>query len=323
MSFIPYPILFEPILKDRIWGGEKLYTVLGKQQICSSIGESWEVSNVPENVSIIANGVYKNRSLDNLIESYSQELLGQSIINKFGYQFPLLFKFLDAKEDLSIQLHPNDELAKERHQSLGKTEMWYVMQADEGARVVVDFKEGVAQEDYLQHLESKTLPSILNEIPVKKGDAFFIQTGTVHAIGAGVLLAEIQQTSDITYRVYDWNRVDDNGNYRDLHVDLALQAIDYSKKEVVLNYDKIDNKANQVVACPFFTVNLIPLQSEYKLVKNKDRFYLYVCTEGNCVIELENEVSCSLKQGQTVLIPAIVKDLTIKGNATLLEIYID
>lgn len=323
MSFIPYPILFEPILKDRIWGGEKLYTVLGKQQICNSIGESWEVSNVPENVSIVANGVYKNRSLDNLIESYSQELLGQSIINNFGYQFPLLFKFLDAKEDLSIQLHPNDELAKERHQSLGKTEMWYVMQADEGARVVVDFKEGVTQEDYLQHLESKTLPSILNEIPVKKGDAFFIQTGTVHAIGAGVLLAEIQQTSDITYRVYDWNRVDDNGNYRDLHVDLALQAIDYSKKEVVLNYDKVDNKANQVVACPFFTVNLIPLESEYKLVKNKDRFYLYVCTEGNCVFELENEASCSLKQGQTVLIPAIVKDLTIKGHATLLEIYID
>ncbi len=323
MSFIPYPILFEPILKDRIWGGEKLHTVLGKQKLCNSIGESWEVSNVPENVSIVANGAYKNSSLDDLITKYSQELLGQTIINTFGYQFPLLFKFLDAKEDLSIQLHPNDELAKERHQSLGKTEMWYVMQADEGARVVVDFKEGVTQEDYLKHLKNKTLPSILNEISVKKGDAFFIQTGTVHAIGAGVLLAEIQQTSDITYRVYDWDRVDSNGNSRDLHVDLALQAIDYNKKEVILPYTKIENEANQVVTCPFFTVNLIPLQNQYKLTKNKDRFYLYVCTQGNCTIELENQSTCNLKQGQTVLIPAIVKALNISGEATLLEIYID
>ncbi len=322
MSFIQYPMMFEPILKDRIWGGEKLHTVLGKQQISDSVGESWEISNVPENVSLVSNGGYKGQSLEELIKTYPDDILGPYIVSTFGYQFPLLFKFLDAKEDLSIQLHPNDELARERHDSLGKTEMWYVMQADPGARVVVDFKEGVTQEDYLQHLNTKTLPAILNEIPVKKGDAFFIQTGTVHAIGGGVLLAEIQQTSDITYRVYDWDRVDSEGQTRELHVDLALEAINYEKKQVVLSYDKETNQANPLVSCPFFTVNFIPLEERYEIEKPLDRFYLYVCTEGACELQI-NTLTCGIKQGQTVLIPASVKNLVATGHATLLEIYID
>lgn len=322
MSFIQYPMMFEPILKDRIWGGEKLHTVLGKQQISDSIGESWEISNVPENVSLVSNGGYKGQSLEELIKTYPEDILGSYIVSTFGYQFPLLFKFLDAKEDLSIQLHPNDKLARERHNSLGKTEMWYVMQADPGARVVVDFKEGVTQEDYLQHLHTKTLPAILNEIPVKKGDAFFIQTGTVHAIGGGVLLAEIQQTSDITYRVYDWDRVDSEGKTRELHVDLALEAINYEKKQVVLSYTKDINQANPVVSCPFFTVNLIPLEERYEIEKPLDRFYLYVCTEGACELQI-NTLTCGIKKGQTVLIPASVKNLVATGHATLLEIYID
>ena len=322
MSFIPYPMMFEPILKDRIWGGEKLHTVLGKQQISDSIGESWEISNVPDNVSLVSNGGYKGQSLEELIKTYPEDILGSYIVTTFGYQFPLLFKFLDAKEDLSIQLHPNDVLARERHDSLGKTEMWYVMQADQGARVVVDFKEGVTQADYLQHLHTKTLPAILNEIPVKKGDAFFIQTGTVHAIGGGVLLAEIQQTSDITYRVYDWDRVDSEGQTRELHVDLALDAINYEKKQVELSYGKEANQANPIVSCPFFTVNLIPLAEQYKIEKPLDRFYLYVCTEGACELQMD-ALSCGIKQGQTVLIPASVKNLVATGQATLLEIYID
>lgn len=322
MSFIQYPMMFEPILKDRIWGGTKLHTVLGKQQISDSIGESWEISNVPENVSLVSNGGYKGQSLEELIKAYPEDILGAYIVKTFGYQFPLLFKFLDAKEDLSIQLHPNDELARARHNSLGKTEMWYVMQADPGARVVVDFKEGVTPEDYLQHLHTKTLPAILNEIPVKKGDAFFIQTGTVHAIGGGVLLAEIQQTSDITYRVYDWDRMDSEGQTRALHVDLALEAINYEKKQVVLSYSKEENQANPLVACPFFTVNLIPLVERYEIEKPLDRFYLYVCTEGACELQI-NTLTCGIKQGQTVLIPASVQNLVAIGHATLLEIYID
>ncbi len=321
MNFIQYPILFNPILKDRIWGGTKLESVLGKDIHSSEVGESWEISGVPNDISVVANGEYKSMELDKLITAYPEEVLGNSIIERFGLHFPLLFKFLDAKEDLSIQLHPNDDLAKERHNSCGKTEMWYVMQADPGARVVVDFKEGVTQESYLEHLKLSTLPSILKEIPVKKGDVFFIDAGTVHAIGKGVLLAEIQQTSDITYRVYDWDRRDANGNSRELHVDLALDAIDYGKKEVELHYTQEKNKTNQIVDCPFFSVNFIPLEGEFTKVKDTQRFYIYVVTEGACTVVIESE-KFQFEKGNTILIPAIVENIQFEGEATLLEIFV-
>lgn len=321
MSFKQYPILFRPILKDRIWGGTKLKSILDKDIDSLHVGESWEVSGVSSDISIVANGKYEGLSLNELIEKYPVDILGESIIARFGKQFPLLFKFLDAKEDLSIQLHPNDTLAQKRHDSLGKTEMWYVMQADEGARVVVDFKEGVHQEDYLKHLESKTLPSILNEIPVKKGDVFFIETGTVHAIGAGVLLAEIQQTSDITYRVYDWDRLDAQGNSRELHIDMALEAINYEDKNVELTYEKIPNTDNHVLECPFFSVNYIPLLGTYTKVKDTSRFYLYVCTEGKADIVIGEEIY-ALNCGDTVLIPAAVSEISLRGEATVLEIFV-
>lgn len=323
MSFKKYPIVFEPILKDRIWGGTKLDSVLGKNLESEQVGESWEISLVPENISIVANGYYKGQSLEELLSQYPNDILGESVYETFGKQFPLLFKFLDAKEDLSIQLHPNDELARKRHDSFGKTEMWYVMQANPGARIVVDFKEGVNEEDYLRHMEAKTLPSILKEIPVKKGDVFFIETGTVHAIGAGVLLAEIQQASDITYRVYDWDRLDSEGNSRELHISQALEAINYAPKKVELHYNKEVNKGNLVVNCPFFTVNYIPLIGVYFPNKKKDTFYLYVCTDGACVINVEDEnKSFSFKKGDTVLIPASLNQYRIEGEATLLEIFI-
>lgn len=321
MNFIQYPILFNPILKDRIWGGTKLESVLGKDIHSSEVGESWEISGVPNDISVVANGEYKSMELDKLITAYPQEVLGDSIIGRFGLHFPLLFKFLDAKEDLSIQLHPNDDLAKERHNSCGKTEMWYVMQADPGARVVVDFKEGVSQESYLQHLKLNTLPSILKEIPVKKGDVFFIDAGTVHAIGKGVLLAEIQQTSDITYRVYDWDRKDANGNSRELHVDLALDAIDYGEKEVELHYTQEKNNINKIVDCPFFCVNFIPLEGKFTKVKDSQRFYIYVVTEGACTVVIESE-KFQFEKGNTILIPAIVENIQFEGEATLLEIFV-
>ncbi|MVX36539.1 type I phosphomannose isomerase catalytic subunit [Myroides sp. LoEW2-1] len=321
MSFIQYPIVFVPILKDRIWGGTKLNTVLGKEIHSDQVGESWEVSGVTDNVSIVANGTYKGCDLEELINQYPEELLGSYIYNRFGKQFPLLFKFLDAKEDLSIQLHPNDELAMKRHQSLGKTEMWYVMQADPGARVVVDFKDGVHQEDYMKHLENKTLPSILNEILVEKGDVFFIETGTVHAIGGGVLLAEIQQTSDITYRVYDWDRVDAEGNSRELHVDLAKDAINYEPKQVEFVYEKKENVANSIVECPYFSVNYIPLKEVYHLKKAIDRFHFYVCTEGDCTFVI-NQDKYEFSKGDSILIPAAIAEFSIEGKATLLEIFV-
>lgn len=323
MSFKKYPIVFEPILKDRIWGGTKLNSVLGKNLKTEQVGESWEISLVPDNISTVANGCYKGLNLEELLSKYPVEILGESVYRIFGKQFPLLFKFLDAKEDLSIQLHPNDELARKRHDSFGKTEMWYVMQANPGARIVVDFKEGVSEEDYLKHMEAKSLPSILNEIPVKEGDVFFIETGTVHAIGAGVLLAEIQQASDITYRVYDWDRLDSDGNSRELHISQALEAINYSPKNVELHYEKELNKGNLVVDCPFFTVNYVPLSGVYIPSKKHDTFYLYVCTEGACTITLleENE-GFSFKKGDTILMPASLNQYMIQGEATLLEIFI-
>lgn len=321
MSFIQYPIVFEPILKERIWGGEKLGTVLGKELQSQQVGESWEISGVTGEVSIVANGPYKGRDLEQLIAAYPVELLGSYIYERFGEKFPLLFKFLDAKEDLSIQLHPNDDLALKRHNSFGKTEMWYVMQADQGARVVVDFKQGVTPSDYIEHLNQKSLTKILNEIPVKKGDVFFIETGTVHAIGKGVLLAEIQQTSDITYRVYDWDRTDKDGKGRELHVDLALDAINYQEKEVEISYSKDINTANKVVCCPYFSVNFISLTQEYKKQKDQDRFYMYICTQGSGSIHLKDFVF-DFKEGHSMLIPACITDISIRGEATLLEIFV-
>ncbi len=319
-AFFAYPLLFKPILKDRIWGGKKLAT-LGKELSSESIGESWELSMVENDFSVVENGLYKNETIKTLIDSYPEAILGKSITNQFGKQFPLLFKFLDAKSDLSIQLHPNDELAKKRHNSFGKTEMWYIMQADENARIILGFKEDSSSEEYLENLNNKTLPSILKEYKVKKGDVFFIETGTIHAIGAGILLAEIQQTSDITYRVYDWDRVDENGNSRELHVDLALEAINYQKQNPEILYNKVENNENLLVSCDFFTSNLIPLNGTKEIDNSNDLFYVYICTEGNFEVQFETQ-TMNFKEGDTILIPAAMQNYVLKGNATLLQIFI-
>lgn len=318
-EFIAYPITCYPILKDRIWGGSKLQSI-GKNLPSDSIGESWEVSMIGEDVSIVQNGAYQYTSIDVLIQNFPEEILGKEIVAQYGVQFPLLFKFLDAKTDLSIQLHPNDTLAKKRHNSFGKTEMWYIMEAEENARIILGFNKDSSAEEYIQHLENKTLPTILKEYKVEKGDVFFIETGTVHAIGGGILLAEIQQTSDITYRIYDWDRVDAEGNPRELHVDLALEAIDYKAKETQVAYQKDENVSNALVHCPFFRTNFIPLKDEMHKTK-EDRFYVYICTEGSFEVEYNNQ-SFAFAKGDTVLIPACIRSFTLKGKANLLEIYI-
>lgn len=318
-EFIAYPIICYPILKERIWGGSKLKSI-GKNIPTETIGESWEISMIGDDVSLVKNGAYQYTSIDVLIQNFPDEILGEEIVSKYGVQFPLLFKFLDAKTDLSIQLHPNDALARKRHNSFGKTEMWYIMEAEEDARIILGFNQDCSAEEYIQHLENKTLPRILKEYRVKTGDVFFIQTGTVHAIGGGVLLAEIQQTSDITYRIYDWDRVDADGNPRELHVDLALEAIDYKAKETQILYEQTPNASNPLVHCPFFRTNFIPLSGQVSKTKNA-RFYVYICTEGTFEIEYENN-SYHFQAGDTVLIPAIMKEFELKGNAKLLEIYI-
>ena len=316
-----YPLQFDPILKERIWGGEKLKTLLNKPITSKITGESWELSTVQGDVSVIANGSFKGKSLTTLIEEFPAAVLGTKVHEKFGVAFPLLFKYLDAKEDLSIQVHPNDELAMKRHNSFGKTEMWYVMQADVDARLIVGFKEQSSREEYLKSLENKSLESILNSVHTKPGDVFFLNTGTVHAIGAGMVVAEIQQTSDITYRLYDFDRKDADGNTRELHVELALDAINYNKTESERAYSKTENKSNTIVDCPYFTTNFIPLNGAIEVVNNGDSFKVYMCIDGAFEIEYNNN-KFNYSKGDTVLIPAALKSLKMNGKASILEIYI-
>jgi mannose-6-phosphate isomerase len=321
MSIKLYPLVFEPILQDRIWGGTKLKTDLGKNIPTQTTGESWELSAVEGNVSVVKQGDYAGKPLSELLESFPNEVLGTQVHEKFGTQFPLLFKFLDAREDLSIQVHPNDALAKERHNSFGKTEMWYVMQADEGSRIIVGFKQKSSAEEYVQKLDERKLLDILNEAPVKKGDVYFLETGTIHAIGAGIVIAEIQQTSDITYRIYDWDRVDANGNGRQLHVEEALDAMNYNPTDTKKEYATQANTSNTMVHCPYFTTNFLPLEGTADVSKDGSSFTVYICTEGEYSIDAEGE-SYTFKKGDTVLIPAALKAYSLKGTATLLEIYI-
>lgn len=316
-----YPLQFEPILKERIWGGTKLKTLLNKPITSEITGESWEISTVENDVSVVANGAFAGKTLNELIDLYPAEILGNIVYARFGKQFPLLFKYLDARQDLSIQLHPNDELAKKRHNSFGKTEMWYVMQADENARLIVGFKEQSSPEDYLSHLNNKTLLDILDAKKVQQGDVFMLETGTIHAIGAGIVIAEIQQTSDITYRVYDFDRKDANGNTRELHVDLALEALNYDKIEAQRFYDKNENTFNTVVDCPYFTTGFIPLKGTTVFSKTNESFRVLMVVDGDFNLLCGGE-TYHYKKGSTVLLPAVITDYQLDGQASVLEISI-
>lgn len=323
MNVALYPLKFQPILKDKIWGGEKLTQQFNKNSKSKELGESWEVSAVPGDISIVSHGELKGKSLQDLIDIYRSELLGDRNFKRFGNQFPLLIKFIDAKQDLSIQLHPNDELAKKRHNSFGKTEMWYVMQADKDANLIVGFNQKVNKEIYLEHLKNKTLTKLLNFDKVKEGDTYFIEAGRVHAIGAGVLLAEIQQTSDVTYRVYDWDRVDANGNERELHNDIALDAFDFDMKDDFrVSYKKQKNTSNEMVHCPFFTTNFLELDAPLHKESNQDSFMIYMCVDGE--VEILTETSkVFISKGETLLIPAGIRSYSLETEyAKLLEVYV-
>ncbi|NNE02916.1 MAG: class I mannose-6-phosphate isomerase [Eudoraea sp.] len=321
---ILYPLKFQPILKERLWGGTKLGTILGKSIPNNITGESWELSGVQGDVSVVANEELAGTSLNQLIETYTDDLLGKGVVRRFGKDFPILIKFIDAKQDLSIQLHPNDELAKKRHNSFGKTEMWYVMDADEDANLIVGFNQDVTKDVYAQSLENDTLLELMNYEKVTKGDTFFINTGKIHAIGAGVLLAEIQQTSDVTYRVFDFNRKDKDGNYRELHTDLALDAIDYKKQDDFrVQYSKEIDQANKMVDCPYFRTDYLNLQEDFTQdISNRDSFTIYMCVDGKAVISNESG-TVTIVKGETTLLPANTNTVKIETQGTtLLEITI-
>lgn len=319
-----YPFKFEPILKERLWGGTKLKDVLGKPIESDITGESWELSAVTGDVSVVANGALAKTSLQDLIHSSAEGLLGKSVVQRFGTDFPILIKFIDAKQDLSIQLHPNDQLAMERHNSFGKTEMWYIMDADPSAELIVGFNRAVTKEEYAESLQKDSLQNLLNYEQVKEGDAFFINTGKIHAIGAGVLLAEIQQTSDVTYRVFDFNRKDKDGNLRELHTELALDAIDYEKKDdFKVTYPQNVNVSNTMVTCAYFKTNFIHITQDMEFdTAQRDSFTIFMCVGGEAVVKTaEGEVS--IKKGETVLLPAITKKISLHSTgAKLLEVTI-
>ncbi len=317
-----YPIKFKPILKEKVWGGNKLRKLFNKKGE-GNIGESWEISGVDKSVSIVQNGDLKGKNLNWLIEEYKENLVGKEVFGFFGNSFPLLFKFIDAKEDLSVQLHPNDVLAKVRHNSFGKTEMWYILDSEEKGKLVLGFNKEMNESIYLKHLSENTLSEILHSEKVKKGDSFFIQTGTVHAIGAGVVLAEIQQTSDITYRIFDYNRPGIDGKLRELHTDLAIDAIDYNNPKAKLNYINTENNLIELCKNEYFQTNKIVLTNNFvRVFSNIDSFVVYMCVDGNGVIEANN-FSETITKGETILIPAVIDKLKINTNsATFLEVYI-
>jgi mannose-6-phosphate isomerase len=323
-----YPLKFTPIYKDKIWGGNKLKTVLNKDfGDLPNCGESWELSGVEDNVSVVSNGLLAGNSLEELIEIYMGDLVGDQVFENFGIEFPLLIKFIDANDDLSIQVHPDDKMSKERHNAFGKTEMWYVLQADAGSKLQSGFNQEVDQDKYLFKLEHNELTDILNFEEVAAGDVYFIPAGRVHAIGKGILLAEIQQTSDVTYRIYDYDRRDDQGNPRELHTELALDAIDYALlPEYKTHYETKLNESVELVKCNYFTTNLLDLDGPVEKDYNKlDSFVIYICLEGEVKIETESG-SETIQKGETILIPASIENVLLKPASTsakLLEVYIE
>ncbi|MCK4922331.1 MAG: class I mannose-6-phosphate isomerase [Bacteroidales bacterium] len=321
-----YPLKFTPIISDKIWGGSKLKNILNKKEAGNKAGESWEISSVEGNISVVSEGFLKGNNIQELIGIYMGDLVGDKTFEKFGTQFPLLVKFIDANDDLSIQVHPDDNTALKRHNSYGKTEMWYVVQADNGTKLISSFKPGIGQDEYLHHLKNNSLEEILNEEKTKEGDVFFIPAGRVHAIGAGIIIAEVQQTSDITYRIYDFNRKDKNGNTRELHTDLAIDVIDFKTySDYSTPYEKKSNKTVDLVSCQYFTTNLIwfdrAVEKDYNFI---DSFVIYMCISGKVLIKYSETEEITLNYGETVLIPAEIKKLELIpiNESRLLEIYI-
>jgi len=321
-----YPLKFQTIYKDKIWGGQKIRTYLHKDfGDLPNCGETWEISGVKSDVSVVADGPLKGERLDKLLEKYKDDLVGKKVYNHFGNIFPLLIKFIDANEDLSIQVHPDDELAKKRHNSFGKTEMWYVVEADPGSTLIAGFNKELDEQEYLDKFNSGHLTDILNKEDVKSGDVFFLPAGRVHTIGKGLLIAEIQQTSDITYRIYDFDRVDDKGNKRELHVEEALAAIDYKHyPEYKTTYHPKENETVKLVSCPYFTTNLMDFtESTEKDYSSLDSFVIYVCLEGEFTINHAGDVY-PVKMGDCMLLPKTVDKVQLEtaSGFKILESFI-
>lgn len=316
-----YPLKFQPITQYRIWGGNTLNQYVSAEFQMDNLGEIWAISGVESNVSKVANGELKGKDLNEILKEYKEALVGEKVWKQFGEEFPLLIKFIDSAQPLSVQVHPNDEQARDLHNSFGKSEMWYIMDAKEGAELIVGFEDGVTKEDYLQHLENETLEEILHKVSVNKGDSVYIPAGRVHAICAGVTLAEIQQTSDVTYRIYDYNRIDKDGKQRELHTDLALKAIDFNPIESIKTaYNTTENQFNPLIDSPYFKTKIYN-GTEPISVQGNQEMRIYICTEGKANVLTEN-YKVELKAYESILIPAGISDFKIQmlAQSSLIEV---
>ena len=324
-----YPIKFKPRVKERIWGGTAILERKGKavSRLAKDklYGESWDLSSVKGDISVVANGMLKGNNLEEIIEVYMGELVGEQNFERYGLEFPLLIKYLDCNDRLSVQVHPDDELAAERHDSFGKTEAWYIAECKEGAAIYLGFKDlNTTREEYISAVAESRLESLLNRVEVHKGDIFFIPAGTVHALGAGIEVVEVQQTSDITYRIYDWDRVDASGKGRELHTALAVDAIDFEADAELLHkkYDVAKGGEAKVIESPYFTMAIQDIDGKKSLDRSMlDSFVVYICLEGSATISVDG-VQESLDSGELVLVPAECCDVEFVGAARLMEVYI-
>lgn len=323
-----YPFKFQSILKPILWGGSEISHFKGIEPVQEGIGESWEISGVKNNLSVVANGPLAGTTLEELIAEAKDTLVGKGVYQKFGNTFPLLIKFIDARDDLSIQVHPDDKLAGERHNSFGKTEMWYVIKAAPGAFLYSGFEQQITPEEYVERVENNTFTHTLKRYEVQEGDVFFLPAGRVHAIGTGCFIAEIQQTSDITYRIYDYNRKDAAGNSRELHTELAKDAIDYNVYDSYkTSYDKNINHPVRLASCPYFTTNLLEMEQGVSMTRSYadlDSFVIYICMGGKCTIKDDKGHVETIHQGESMLIPADSGSVTITPteSSKLLETFV-
>ena len=315
---------FEPLLKQTIWGGNKIVAFKHIQSDMENVGESWEVSGVPGDESVVANGECKGKTLNEVLAEMKQKLVGEENYKRFGDRFPLLIKFIDARQDLSIQVHPDDETAHRQGKAMGKTEMWYVMDSDEDASLKVGLKKKITPEEYARMVEDDTICDALGNYKVKSGDCFFIPAGRIHAICSGSFIAEIQQTSDVTYRIYDYKRKDKNGNYRKLHTKEAAEAIDYTVlDDYRTEYTPVKNEATQLVSCPLFTTAVYDLTEPMTLDYSElDSFVILIALKGEGSILTSSGNSYSFREGESILLPATTEMVKVEGNIKFLETFV-
>lgn len=324
-----YPFLFEPNLHTVVWGGQQLRPYKGLKATEEPIGESWEVSAVPSSVSVISNGAYRGRDLVSVIAEHPNAILGRSVTEKYNGQLPLLVKFIDAKRDLSIQVHPNDEMAQREHGKMGKSEMWYVIKAEPGSFLYAGFKEKISPEEYTRRVADGSITEVLARHEVKSGDVFYIPSGRVHAICGGIMLAEVQQSSDVTYRIYDYNRPGMDGKPRELHTKLAAQALDYHvEKEYRTVYPNQADRAVQIIDSPFFDVRVTEMTGTFhRNLEKYDSFVISTCIEGDCKIHVRSTGDeVLLREGHSCLIPAAIADydvIPMHEKTRMLDAFID